>query len=240
MAGDHTLSSLWDTAADLQLCRTPPVQRPLVAAVHPAPCTPAVRSSNAHCHQHCHMLLHLPHCLLLQDPSAIQAAHSSAPLPEEFNAMAFLSAKGKGKPVAGVCARTYRLSTCCCVRQSSAVSNWQQHRHTQQPGSQLCVPDRRSACLCMCWFKGKRLSAACGRVPAVEAWGAIASVLVNTQRSGHLTWSAYMLCASSAERPLCCVSTNRQLMKHHDTPNVAHPVGVPRIPVYTTCTHTHS
>lgn len=39
---------------------------------------------------------------LLQDPSAIQAAHSSAPLPEEFNAMAFLSAKGKGKPVAGV------------------------------------------------------------------------------------------------------------------------------------------
>lgn len=39
--------------------------------------------------------------LLLQDPSAIQAAHSSAPVAEVFNAMSFLSSKGKGKPVAG-------------------------------------------------------------------------------------------------------------------------------------------
>lgn len=38
---------------------------------------------------------------VLQDPSAIQAAHASSPLAEDFNAMAFLSTKGKGKPVGG-------------------------------------------------------------------------------------------------------------------------------------------
>lgn len=38
---------------------------------------------------------------LLQDPSAIQAAHTSSPLAEDFNAMAFIGTKGKGKPVGG-------------------------------------------------------------------------------------------------------------------------------------------
>lgn len=38
----------------------------------------------------------------LQDPSAIQAAHASAPAAVDFNAMSFLSSKGKGKPIAGV------------------------------------------------------------------------------------------------------------------------------------------
>lgn len=47
-----------------------------------------------------------------QDPSAIQAAHAGVPLPEAFNAMAFLSSVGKGKPIAG---NYMRLRGCVCV-----------------------------------------------------------------------------------------------------------------------------
>lgn len=42
----------------------------------------------------------------LQDPSAIQAAHTSTPAAVDFNAMSFLSSKGKGKPIAGVASHT--------------------------------------------------------------------------------------------------------------------------------------
>jgi hypothetical protein len=59
-------------------------------------------------------------CVPLQDPSAIQAAHAAPPAADDFNAMTFLSTKGKGKPIAGVL--SVGLSCRVCV---TNTQGWQ-------------------------------------------------------------------------------------------------------------------
>lgn len=51
--------------------------------------------------------------LLLQDPVALQEAHGPGVPDEPFNAMAFLSSKGKGNPIKGAQGARSRLVHVC-------------------------------------------------------------------------------------------------------------------------------
>lgn len=127
-------SPLLSRRARWLLPRTPPhVRQPYAQATHTASNTVACFS--------------MPHCLL-QDPSAIQAAHSSAPLPEEFNAMAFLSAKGKGKPVAGVCARTGSARAVVSVKARLSATGSNTGTRNSQGHSYVCLTGSARAVAC--------------------------------------------------------------------------------------------